>query len=294
MWKTQSLTEEILRVVRDQGTDLPHTGPLTHQNEGGSYLCRQCGIALFRSYTKFDSFCGWPSFDEEILGTILRKPDPDQIRTEIVCARCHAHLGHVFLGEDFTAKNIRYCVNSSSLDFAHSQTVKDSEEGIFAGGCFWGVEHLFKKLPGVVLTEVGYIGGHTDNPSYQQVCTKTTGHTEAVRVVFDKNITSYTDVAHYFFEIHDPTQKNGQGPDIGPQYESKIFYYDDGQKQIASQLIETLKTKGYSVATQILPMSIFWPAEDYHQAYYQKSQENPYCHHHVKRFYSAFHKDPNR
>lgn len=282
--KTQSLTPEILRIVRDKGTERPGTGEYNESDQSGTYLCRQCGLPLFRASSKFHSGCGWPSFEEGILDTVLEKPDKDGMRTEIVCKRCQAHLGHVFRGESFTAKNTRHCVNSLSVDFVPSLNVSDTEEAILAAGCFWGVEYYLKRLPGVLKTEVGYTGGKTEHPSYEEVCSKKTGHFEAIRVVYDPKIISYHDLIKYFFEIHDPTQQNGQGPDIGPQYLSVIFYYDETQKKIALELIEKLKSLQYSVATQVLPVSPFWPAEKYHQDYYAKNQKLPYCHTFIQRF----------
>ena len=225
-----------------------------------------------------------PSFDEEITGAVSRRPDSDGRRVEVLCSRCGAHLGHVFEGEGFTPKNIRHCINSLSLDFVTDLDVKDSEEAIFAGGCFWGVEFYFKKLDGVIKTEVGYIGGHKNNPSYEEVCRGDTGHVEGIRVLYDSAKLTYETVTRYFFEIHDPTQENGQGPDIGAQYLSKIFYYDATQKSTAESLIRQLKNHGTSVATEVLPMSTLLRAEIYHQDYYQKTGKQPYCHFYVKRF----------
>lgn len=282
--KTQSLTPALLSIIRDKGTEHPFTGEYTDKEEAGTYLCRQCGLALFRSKTKFHSMCGWPSFDEEIADAVKQAPDHDGHRIEILCARCNAHLGHIFQGEGFTAKNIRHCVNSASLDFVSNMQVIDTEEAIFAAGCFWGVEYYFKKLPGVLKTEVGYTGGRRENPSYEQVCSTATGHFEAIRVVYDPKIVTYEQLAKYFFETHDPTQSNGQGPDIGEQYLSVIFYYDEIQKSIAQNLIKQLQQKGLHIATQVLPVKVFWPAEDYHQEYYTKNGKQPYCHHYTKRF----------
>ncbi len=174
-------------------------------------MCKQCGLALFRSQTKFHSGCGWPSFDEEIPNAVKSVPDADGRRTEILCARCNAHLGHVFAGEGYTAKSIRHCVNSLSLDFVSDNKVIDTQEAIFAAGCFWGVEYYFKKLPGILKTEVGYTGGSKQNPTYENVCNKNTGHYEALRVIFNPAVVSYEKVTKYFFEIHDPTQTDGQG-----------------------------------------------------------------------------------
>ncbi len=215
---------------------------------------------------------------------IKRLLDSDGLRTEILCARCNGHLGHVFQGEYLTAKNLRHCVNSASLDFVVDEQVLDTEEAIVAGGCFWGVEHFLRQLSGVLLVESGYTGGHLLNPSYEQVCQGNTGHYEAVRVLFDNSRIDYYQVLKRFFEIHDPTQKTGQGPDLGSQYRSAIFYYNEEQKQAAELLTQRLIQKKYAVTTQLLTMQTFWPAEEYHQAYYSKHHKLPYCHSQVLRF----------
>lgn len=158
------------------------------------------------------------------------------------------------------------------------------QTAVFAGGCFWGVEHLLKDVPGILSIQAGYTGGKVPNPSYQQVCTQTTGHYEAVQILYHPETVSFEELAKLFFEIHDPTQSNGQGPDIGPQYRSAIFYTSLEQKNTALHLIEQLKAKGLNVVTQVLPLEKFWPAENYHQQYYQKTGKQPYCHRRVKRF----------
>lgn len=283
-WKTASLTPTLLAIIRNKGTEYPFSGEYTHFAVKGTYLCRQCGLALFRSEDKFQSGCGWPSFDQEISHAISKQIDADNQRIEILCHRCQAHLGHVFAGEGLTDKNTRHCVNSASLEFVDDPNVLDTQEAIFAAGCFWGVEYYFKKVKGILKTEVGYIGGHQAYPTYQQVCKDNTGHFEAIRIIFDPSIINYKQLTQFFFEIHDPTQTDGQGPDRGLQYLSIIFYYDDEQKQIGAQLIEQLNQHGYSVATQQLAVSTFWPAEKYHQDYYQKNAKQPYCHFYQKKF----------
>ncbi len=284
MLKNHSLSPKIQKVVGDKGTEAPFSGKYESYDHSGTYLCRRCGAALYQSKDKFHSDCGWPSFDEAIPNAILTLPDADGRRTEIVCAHCHAHLGHVFSGEQFTTKNLRYCVNSLSLDFVDKENVHQTEEAIFAAGCFWGVEYYFKQLPGVLKTEVGFSGGDKINPSYEAVCQKDTGHFEVVRVLFDPRMISYETLVKFFFEIHDPTQTDGQGPDKGEQYLSGIFYYDNQQKQIAENVIHLLEAQGLTLATRLRPVSTFWPAADYHQDYYRKTGKVPYCHSRVKRF----------
>ncbi len=278
---TKKLTPEEERVIIHKGTEPPFSGAYYNNKTKGYYTCKQCGAPLYRSEDKFDSGCGWPSFDEEIYGAVKRIPDPDGIRTEIRCANCDGHLGHVFLGEGFTKKNTRHCVNSISLNFI---PIEKTQRAIFASGCFWGTQYHFQNKPGVLDTFVGYTGGHTMNPSYQDVCSGTTGHAEAIEVIFDPSQISYEYLAKLFFETHDPTQVNGQGPDIGEQYRSEIFYLNEQQKETAQKLIDILKSKGYKVATRLAPASTFWKAENYHQDYYEKKHGTPYCHIYKKKF----------
>lgn len=283
----KELTEEEKRVILNKGTELPFTGKYYNFKGQGTYTCKQCGAPLYRSEDKFDSGCGWPSFDDEIPGAVKRLPDADGRRTEIICARCGGHLGHVFTGEGFTSKNTRHCVNSISMEFvpaAQTDKQEKTETAIFAGGCFWGVEHLMQRQPGVISIEAGYIGGHTEKPTYREVCSQNTGHAEAVRIVFDPSKVSYTTLAKLFFEIHDPTQTDGQGPDLGDQYRSEIFYTTPQQKEVAEQLIRELKDKGYKVVTKVTPATTFWKAEEYHQNYYDKTGKAPYCHRYTPRF----------
>ncbi len=272
------LTPEEEAVIVHKATEYPFTGKFLNHKEKGVYVCRRCEASLYKSEDKFESHCGWPSFDDEIPGAVKRIPDADGSRTEIVCANCGGHLGHVFTGEGFTTKNVRHCVNSLSLDF------KKMEKAYFASGCFWGTEYHFMKAPGVISTTVGYMGGHTFAPTYKEVCTGTTGHVEVVEVVFDPEITSFENMLRLYYETHDFEQVGGQGPDIGEQYQSVVFYVNENQKQMVEKYIKILTDKGYKVATQLRPAPEFWEAEDYHQEYYDKKNGIPYCHAYRKVF----------
>lgn len=159
-----------------------------------------------------------------------------------------------------------------------------TKSAYFAGGCFWGVEYYYEKKDGVVDAVSGYMGGDMQNPDYRSVCTGLTGHFEAVKVDYDPYIVSYEELAKLFFEIHDPQQTDGQGPDIGSQYLSAVFYKTEDEKEVIEKLISILTDKGYKIATKILPYSEFFPAEEYHQNYYSKHKKVPYCHSYTKRF----------
>lgn len=284
MKKYHKLTHEEARIIEDKGTEPPKSGEYEHLKASGVFACRRCDAPLYLSSSKFDSGCGWPSFDDEIPNAVRRLADPDGRRTEIRCKQCDAHLGHVFLGERFTARNTRHCVNSLSMRFVPAYDEDGYERAIFAGGCFWGIQHYLARLPGVISTTVGYTGGTVVNPTYKEVCTGETGHVEAISIVFDQKKLSFEKLAREFFEIHDPTQITGQGPDIGPQYKSKVFYLTEEQRETLTKLIEELKHKGFKVVTSVEPASQFYEAETYHQGYYEKNGQTPYCHMKVRRF----------
>lgn len=277
------LTLEEEQVIINKGTERPYSGEYVNNKQSGIYVCKRCDAPLYKSADKFDSHCGWPSFDDEIKGAVKRVLDADGERTEIICTNCGAHLGHVFLNEGFTNKETRHCVNSISLKFIPDVN-KSIRKAYFASGCFWGTEYYFMKAKGVKHTAVGFMGGHIDHPSYQQVCEKNTGHLEVTEVEYDTKETDYTEMVKLFFETHDFTQTNGQGPDIGPQYLSCIFYASEEEKDIAQKYIDILESKGFKVATMLKPVSTFWKAEDYHQQYYEHKGSTPYCHSYKKIF----------
>jgi peptide methionine sulfoxide reductase msrA/msrB len=285
-WKSKvdTLSDFEKHVIVDKGTERAYTGKYVYTEEDGIYRCKVCDAPLFKSTDKFESHCGWPSFDDAIPGAVKEVPDKDGYRTEIICANCGAHLGHVFRGEGYTSKNTRHCVNSISIVLDKNSTKQHDEKAYFAGGCFWGVEYYMEKIEGVKEVTSGFMGGGLKNPGYYDVVRGNTGHFETVEVVYDPAKVSYETLAKTFFEIHDPTQADGQGPDRGSQYLSAIFVNNDKERKVVNKLIERLKGKGYKVVTTVLDASPFYPAEKYHQDYYKRKGSTPYCHRRVKRF----------
>lgn len=282
--KYNTLTQEEKNIIENKGTESPFTGKYWNFKGEGVYLCKKCDAPLYNSKDKFESHCGWPSFDDEIKGAVTHKLDADGKRTEIICNNCGGHLGHVFEGEGLTDKNIRHCVNSTSLKFISKESMPIYETAYFAGGCFWGVEFFMHKLDGIKSTSVGYMGGTKENPTYNDVCSYKTGHAEVVEIVYDKNKVKFEDITKLFFEIHDFTQINRQGPDVGTQYRTEIFYTTNEQKEIVDSLINILDNKGYKVATKVTLSTKYWVAENYHQDYYDNKGSKPYCHSYKKIF----------
>lgn len=283
------LDPEAYRVTQKSGTEPAFCGNLLDNKKDGVYACVVCGLPLFSSEHKFNSGTGWPSFFREFDAShVSRKVDTahGMERVEINCARCGAHLGHVF--EDGPRPtNERHCLNSASLKFlekgatvpAESQPVK-AEVAYFAAGCFWGVEHWFGKGPGVLEAVSGYMQGQIDNPTYKDICTGRTGHAETVKVTYDASRITYRRLVEAFFAMHDPTQLNRQGPDVGDQYRSGIWTVDEAQKRMAEAVMAELRgTKAYgekAIVTVVEPAKTFWPAEEYHQEYISKN--GAYCH----------------
>ncbi|NOR56841.1 MAG: bifunctional methionine sulfoxide reductase B/A protein [Sulfurovum sp.] len=287
-WKSKikTLTKFEQHVLIDKGTERAFSGKYVKTTEEGTYNCKVCNAALYTSKDKFDSHCGWPSFDDAIPGAIKETVDADGSRTEITCANCGAHMGHVFKGEGLTKKNTRHCVNSISLNFQKKKkaTTHTMAKAYFAGGCFWGVEYYLEKIKGVKEVTSGFMGGHVKNPGYYDVIRKNTGHLETVEVLYDPAKVSYETLAKTFFEIHDPTQTDGQGPDIGKQYLSAVFVANKTERDTVKKLIKILEGKGLKVATKVVDKTPFYSAEQYHQNHYQKKGGTPYCHRRVKRF----------
>ncbi len=276
-----TLTPEEEHIILRKGTERPYTGEYVNNKESGLYVCRRCNAPLYQSEDKFDSRSGWPSFDDAVPGAVLRIADADGMRTEIVCANCGGHLGHVFEGEGFTEKNTRHCVNSISMKFIAEKAAP--AVAFFGGGCFWGVEDGFQSLPGVLNVVSGYMGGKNPFPTYEEVSTGTTNHAEVVKVEYDSSKVDFETLAKFFYEIHDPTQLNRQGPDHGTQYRSVIFYTDEAQRKVAQNLKDYLIGKDLKVVTEISPAPAFFAAEDYHQDFTARTGRGG-CHLRVKRF----------
>lgn len=284
--KYNDLNAEEIRIIENKGTEMPFSGKFNSFYKNGIYTCRKCNAPLFNSEDKFDSGSGWPSFDDSIKGAVREIPDADGRRVEIVCATCGGHLGHVFKGEQMTPKGTRHCVNSVSLGFKALEEDSKLKKAYFAAGCFWGVEYWFEKQEGVLAADSGYMGGHLENPTYREVCYKDTGHLETVEVTYDPSVVSFEALSKLFFETHNPEQTNGQGPDIGPQYLSAIFYNDIEEEEIAMKLINQLEDNGMIIATQLINANehTFYIAEYEHQSYYKLRNSKPYCHAYTKRF----------
>lgn len=270
-------------ILREKGTEKPYSGKWLMHEDSGIYTCAACGYELFNSDSKFDSHCGWPSFDEEMPGARVKTATDNShgmSRTEIMCARCGGHLGHLF-DDGPTSSGKRYCVNSVSLEFVKAKDIKPETDTLTLGaGCFWCVEAIFERLKGVLSVESGYSGGNSVNPTYEEVCSGNTGHAEVVQIVFNPSVISMGEILKVFFSIHDPTSLNRQGADIGTQYRSAIFYRNNEQKILAASIIDELnKADIYDnkICTALEAFTAFYKAEISHQEYYKNNSDNSYC-----------------
>ncbi len=295
-----SLTPFQEYVIKKGGTEPPFKNAYWDNKEEGIYVDVVSGDALFSSLDKYDSGTGWPSFTKPIAEDKIATHKDFSLgmqRNEIKSKSANSHLGHVFEDGPKNKGGKRYCLNSASLKFIPKKDLEKEgyekylklfndqdqfQEAILAGGCFWGMEDLLKKVPGITKTEVGYIGGIIPNPTYSLITHGNTGHAEAVKITFDSKKIGYENLIKYFFKIHDPTTLNQQGNDKGTQYRSAIFYYNDEQKEIAHKVIKKADASGLfksKIVTEIIKVDHFYSAEEYHQNYLQKNPQGYTCHH---------------
>ena len=299
----EQLDQVQFRVTQQCGTEPPFDNAFWNNKEVGLYVDIVSGEPLFTSMDKFDSFTGWPSFTKPINKENITEHTDESLgmsRVEVKSKHADSHLGHVFPDGPPEAGGLRYCINSASLRFISKDQLEQQgyadylslfdgvkentfteETAILAGGCFWGMEELFRQQLGVLKTRVGYTGGHVPDVTYNDVKTGTTGHAEAIEVTFDKRETSYRSILEFFFQMHDPTTPNRQGNDIGDSYRSAIFCLSSEQAVTASKLIQEIDSAGFlpgKIATQVVKAMPFYEAEAEHQNYIQRYPNGYTCH----------------
>jgi peptide methionine sulfoxide reductase msrA/msrB len=271
-WKAR-LTPEIYKVMRNHATEPAFCGTYVAQKKHGvgTYHCASCAAPLFTSDTKFESGTGWPSFFQPLPKRVGAKEDNSHgmVRTEVHCARCEGHLGHLF-DDGPPPTGLRFCINAIALTFKARPV---THKATFGAGCFWGVEATFRGVKGVVDVAVGYAGGNTQNPTYEQICNEDTGHAEVVEIDFDPSVVNYEQLLMVFWDNHDPTTLNRQGPDVGSQYRSVIFTHTPEQRTLAMKSLAAENSSGRfkrSISTVIQDAPVFWRGEEYHQRYAEK------------------------
>lgn len=276
-WR-EILTHEQFQIARLKGTERAGSGEFCERHEPGLYGCICCGTPLFDSRVKFESGSGWPSFTQPVKENAIKYEKDTSygmIRVEIMCNTCDAHQGHVF-PDGPAPSGLRYCVNSASMQLLTTELSEAT--AIVGGGCFWCTEAVFQRIKGVSKVESGYAGGMIAKPTYREVTSGRTGHSEVIRITYNPKELSYADLLRIFFSTHDPTTLNRQGYDTGTQYRSIVITSDEEEKKIAEEVkAEMAHYFDDPIVTEITGPVAFYVAEDYHQNYYNENQGQPYC-----------------